>query len=56
MHLNRFWEKSLLKREGKIIVDEPKGKWRFDKILMNTFGLGLEQTFVVGFLLFLKNK
>jgi len=46
MHLKRFWEKSLLKREGKIIVDEPKGEWRFDKILMYALGLGLEQTTV----------
>lgn len=54
MHLNGFWEKSLLKWEGKIIVDELKGKWWFDKILMNTFGLGLEQTFVMFFYCFKK--
>lgn len=46
MHLKRFWEKSLLKREGKIINGEFKEEWRFDKILMSALGLGLEQTTV----------
>lgn len=46
MHLKRFWEKSLLKREGKIINGELKKEWRLDKILMSALGLGLEQTSV----------
>lgn len=46
MHLKRFWEKSLLKREGKVINGELKKEWRLDKILMSALGLGLEQTSV----------
>ncbi|WP_367867931.1 phytanoyl-CoA dioxygenase family protein [Pedobacter sp. WC2423] len=46
MHLKRFWEKSLLKREGKVIHGELKKEWRLDKILMSALGLGLEQTSV----------
>lgn len=46
MHLKRFWEKSLLKRQGKMIDDELKEEWRFDKILISALGLGLEQTSV----------
>lgn len=43
MHLKRFWEKSLLKRAGKISYDL-KEEWRLDKILLFALGLGLEQT------------
>lgn len=46
MHLKRFWEKSLLKREGKIINRDFKEEWRLDKILLCALGLGLEQTTV----------
>jgi hypothetical protein len=44
MHLKRFWEKSLLKREGKLLNYDPKEEWRLDKILLFALGLGLEQT------------
>lgn len=44
MHLKRFWEKSLLKREGKIMGDSLQQEWQIDRVLLFALGLGLEQT------------
>lgn len=44
MHLKRFWEKSKLKREGKIRGNDLKEEWQLDRILLFLVGLGLEQT------------
>lgn len=46
MHLKRYWEKSLLKREGKTIDNETKEELRLDRILLFALGLGLQQTAV----------
>jgi len=43
-HLKRYWEKSLLKREGKVDYNAFTEEWRTDTTLLSVLGLGLEQT------------
>ena len=44
MHLKRYWEKSLAKRDGSISQQAFQEEWNLDFTLLNTLGLGLEQT------------
>ncbi|HWZ03337.1 MAG TPA: phytanoyl-CoA dioxygenase family protein [Mucilaginibacter sp.] len=44
MHLKRYWNKSILKREGKLPPDSFHDEWTIDTTLLNVLGLGLEQT------------
>ena len=44
MHLKRYWNKSLLKREGKLGPGSFKEEWTLDNTLLTVLGLGLEQT------------
>ncbi|HKP33031.1 MAG TPA: phytanoyl-CoA dioxygenase family protein [Chitinophagaceae bacterium] len=44
MHLKRYWEKSLAKRDGSIPQQAFQEEWNLDFTLLNTLGLGLEQT------------
>jgi len=44
LHLKRFWEKSLLKRSGKLETGAFKDEWKIDTTLLAVLGLGLEQT------------
>jgi len=44
MHLKRFWEKSMLKREGKLAGVNLQSEFQLDRILLFVLGLGLEQT------------
>lgn len=44
MHLKRYWNKSILKREGKISQDSFPDEWQTDTTLLSVLGLGLEQT------------
>jgi ectoine hydroxylase-related dioxygenase (phytanoyl-CoA dioxygenase family) len=44
LHLKRFWEKSLLKRSGKLEQGALKKEWKIDTTLLAVLGLGLEQT------------
>src|ERR1700749_663726 len=43
-HLKRYWNKSLLKRDGKLANDSFPEEWKIDTILLTVAGLGLEQT------------
>jgi ectoine hydroxylase-related dioxygenase (phytanoyl-CoA dioxygenase family) len=43
-HLKRYWNKALLKREGKLAPDDLSDEWTIDRTLLHTLGLGLEQT------------
>lgn len=43
MHLKRYWEKSLAKRDGSIPQQAFQEEWNLDFTLLNTLGLGLEQ-------------
>jgi len=43
-HLKRYWEKSILKRNGKLNSDALIEEWRTDTTLLAVLGLGLEQT------------
>ena len=44
LHLQRYWEKSMLKRSGKIAMDAYQDEWNIDITLLAVLGLGLEQT------------
>ncbi|MEO6522789.1 MAG: phytanoyl-CoA dioxygenase family protein [Mucilaginibacter sp.] len=44
MHLKRYWNKSILKREGKMAQDELNDEWQLDTTLLGILGIGLEQT------------
>jgi len=44
MHLKRYWNKSLLKRSGKLKPGSFHDEWKTDTILLNALGIGLEQT------------
>lgn len=46
MHLKRYWNKALLIRENKLKAEDFHDEWQFDKILLFTLGLGLEQSIV----------
>lgn len=43
-HLKRYWNKSLLKRDGKLSPDSFPDEWKIDTTLLTVVGLGLEQT------------
>jgi hypothetical protein len=43
-HLKRYWNKSLLKRDGKLANDSFPEEWKIDTTLLTVAGLGLEQT------------
>jgi len=43
-HLKRYWNKALLKRDGKLGLDELSDEWTTDRTLLHALGLGLEQT------------
>lgn len=44
MHLKRYWAKSVAKRNGLLPMDAWVEEWETDNFLLNTLGLGLEQT------------
>lgn len=44
MHLKRYWNKSILKREGKLAADALPDEWKTDTTLLSVLGIGLEQT------------
>ncbi|WP_295667592.1 phytanoyl-CoA dioxygenase family protein [uncultured Mucilaginibacter sp.] len=44
MHLKRYWNKSILKREGKLPPGLFHDEWAIDTTLLKVLGLGLEQT------------
>jgi len=46
MHLKRYWDKSMLKRAGKLNGSAFQDEWKTDITLLNALGLGLEQTAV----------
>ena len=46
MHLKRYWNKSLLKRDGKLKAAAYREEWKMDTTLLTVLGLGLEQTMV----------
>lgn len=46
MHLKRYWNKSILKREGKLPQGSFQDEWTIDTTLLKILGLGLEQTMV----------
>jgi hypothetical protein len=44
LHLKRYWEKSQLRRSGKLAQDALQEEWNTDNTLLAVLGLGLEQT------------
>lgn len=44
MHLKRFWEKSIAKREGSLTQQAYQEEWNLDFTLLSALGLGLEPT------------
>jgi hypothetical protein len=44
MHLKRYWEKCMAKRNGELTEDSLQEEWNTDTILLSALGLGLEQT------------
>ena len=46
MHLKRFWNKVLLKRESKISPVDWQEEWQLDRTLLSALGLGLEQCLI----------
>jgi len=44
MHLKRYWNKSILKREGKLQPGSFHEEWKKDTTLLTVLGLGLEPT------------
>jgi hypothetical protein len=46
MHLKRYFEKSILKRDRKLPPDSLQDEWRKDTMLLGVLGLGLEQAMV----------
>jgi hypothetical protein len=44
MHLKRYWNKSILKRHGKLQPGAFPEEWKKDTTLLTVLGLGLEQT------------
>jgi hypothetical protein len=44
MHLKRYWQKSIYKREGSIPQSAFPEEWNLDFTLLSALGLGLEQT------------
>lgn len=44
MHLRRYWEKSQLKKSGRLPGDALQEEWNTDITLLAALGLGLEQT------------
>jgi len=43
-HLKRYWNKSILKKDGKLGRDAFTEEWKTDTTLLAVMGLGLEQT------------
>ncbi|MFB9840833.1 phytanoyl-CoA dioxygenase family protein [Mucilaginibacter ginsenosidivorans] len=46
MHLKRFWNKVLLKRENKLSQNDWQDEWQLDRTLLSALGLGLEQCLI----------
>ncbi len=44
MHLKRYWQKSIAKREGRLSQQAFEEEWNLDFTLLGALGLGLEQT------------
>ncbi|HJU46058.1 MAG TPA: phytanoyl-CoA dioxygenase family protein [Chitinophagaceae bacterium] len=44
LHLKRYWQKSMLLRNGQLAQDTYTDEWSIDNTLLNVLGLGLEQT------------
>jgi hypothetical protein len=44
MHLKRYWARSIAKKNQLLPVDSFSEEWNTDNYLLNTLGLGLEQT------------
>ncbi len=44
MHLKRYWEKCMLKKDGRARADEWQEEWNRDITMLAALGLGLEQT------------
>lgn len=45
-HLRRYWHKTRLIRDGQVPPDQFVAEWNLDTALLNSLGLGLEQTLV----------
>jgi hypothetical protein len=46
LHLRRYWHKTRLIRDGKVPAGQYLAEWNLDTALLNSLGLGLEQTLV----------
>src|SRR5687767_962673 len=44
MHLKRYWEKGLARRNGSLAENTYQEEWNLDVTLLGALGLGLEQT------------
>ncbi|HYC29322.1 MAG TPA: phytanoyl-CoA dioxygenase family protein [Chitinophagaceae bacterium] len=44
MHLKRYWQKTMAKREGRLSQKDYEDEWNLDITLLSALGLGLEQT------------
>jgi len=44
MHLKRYWQKTMAKRDGKLSQKAFEEEWNLDVTLLSALGLGLEQT------------
>jgi hypothetical protein len=44
MHLKRYWEKTIAKKEGRLSQKAYEEEWNLDITLLSALGLGLEQT------------
>ena len=51
MHLKRYWNKSILKREGKIAQWELNDEWQLDVTLLGVLVLGIEEGISLGIIL-----
>ena len=46
MHLKRYWNKTLLKKQGRLDQGSLVEEWQTDVMLLSALGLGLQQTIV----------
>ena len=44
MHLKRYWDKGIARRNGSLTQDTYQEEWNLDITLLCALGLGLEQT------------
>jgi hypothetical protein len=50
MHLKRFWEKTMARKNGQIKQNAFRNEWNIDTTLLAVLGLGLEQTIQYSYL------